>query len=111
VHLPARSESSFCLRDRSRGDGAGGGISEFLASNKNGLLDENGDTSDWIELYNDGTSTVDLTGWTITDDAGTPGKWVFPAATVAVVGLQLTVNCLPAPRFPLIWANCSAREP
>src|SRR5437867_128429 len=35
-------------------------ISEFVASNSNGLRDEDGDYADWIELFNAGTNTVDL---------------------------------------------------
>ena len=27
-------------------------INEFVASNRSGLLDEDGDPSDWIEIYN-----------------------------------------------------------
>jgi autotransporter-associated beta strand protein len=34
---------------------------------------------DWIELYNDGTAPVNLTGWSLTDDANKPRKWYFPA--------------------------------
>ena len=33
-------------------------ISEFLAINVGGLQDEDGESSDWIELYNTGSSTV-----------------------------------------------------
>ncbi len=38
--------------------------------------------TDWIELYNAGSSAVDLTGWSLTDNAGSPRKWAFPAGTV-----------------------------
>jgi len=37
-------------------------ITEFLASNDNTLLDADGDSSDWIELYNSGVDQVDLSG-------------------------------------------------
>src|SRR5215217_7930411 len=57
-------------------------ITEFVASNQNGLVDENGDNSDWIELFNDGTAPVDLAGWHLTDDALEPGKWTFPSTTI-----------------------------
>ena len=45
-------------------------ISEFLAANKNGLTDEDGDYSDWIEIYNPGHRPVNLSGWSLTDDPG-----------------------------------------
>lgn len=38
-------------------------------------------TVDWIELRNTGASTADLTGWSLTDDAARPRKWLFPAGT------------------------------
>lgn len=55
-------------------------INEFLASNQstNGLLDEDGELEDWIELYNAGAEAVDLNGWSLSDDADEPGRWVFP---------------------------------
>jgi hypothetical protein len=37
-------------------------ISEFMAVNSNGIQDEDGDRSDWIELYNTGTESVNLGG-------------------------------------------------
>lgn len=53
-------------------------ISEFLTDNEKGLRDEDKDYSDWIEISNDGAATVNLAGWSLTDDAGSPGKWRFP---------------------------------
>ena len=44
-------------------------ITEFLASNVGKLVDEDGDSSDWIEIYNDGNNSVNLAGWYLTDDA------------------------------------------
>ncbi|MGI9242373.1 MAG: lamin tail domain-containing protein [Verrucomicrobiales bacterium] len=38
--------------------------------------------SDWIELYNDGVTEVDLDGWSLTDAADNPDKWVFPSVTI-----------------------------
>ena len=47
-------------------------ISEFQASNQNGIVDEDGDTSDWIELYNNDTVVANLAGWHLTDDGLSP---------------------------------------
>jgi len=54
-------------------------ITEFLASNvaTNGLLDEDRDNSDWIEIYNRGSNAVNLAGWSLSDDPEVPGFWVF----------------------------------
>jgi hypothetical protein len=53
-------------------------INEFLAINVSGLTDEDGDKSDWIEIYNPSTQPVELSGWSLTDDINLPGKWLFP---------------------------------
>ena len=59
-------------------------INEFLASNgalpgdPNGLVDEDGDASDWIEIYNPSDATINMNGWYLTDDAGNLTKWPFP---------------------------------
>ena len=42
-------------------------INEFLASNQSGLEDNLGETEDWIELFNNSNTPVDLAGWTISD--------------------------------------------
>ena len=53
-------------------------INEFLASNQNGLIDEDGETADWIEIYNPSDQTINLSGWALTDDLQQPEKWRFP---------------------------------
>ena len=53
-------------------------ISEFLASNRNGITDANGASSDWIEIYNAGDEAVDLVDYSLTDDPSNARKWVFP---------------------------------
>ncbi|HVY68520.1 MAG TPA: lamin tail domain-containing protein, partial [Verrucomicrobiae bacterium] len=57
-------------------------INEFLVSNTNGLKDEEGDYEDWIELYNRGTTAVNLEGWALTDDPDEPAQWTFPAVNL-----------------------------
>ena len=61
-------------------------INEFLASNDFGLQDEDGDAADWIELYNPGDVAVDLTGWSLSDDADRPDKWLFPTRSIPAHG-------------------------
>ena len=58
-------------------------ISEFMAENDNGIRDEDGDNSDWIELYNAGTEVVNLNGWFLTDDILNPTKWRIPSVSVS----------------------------
>jgi len=57
-------------------------ISEFMASNNSTLLDEDGASSDWVELHNTSASPVDLNGWHLTDSAGNLLKWTFPSVTI-----------------------------
>lgn len=61
-------------------------ITEFMAANSGSLLDEDGDSSDWVELYNPGLEATQLDGWSLTDDASLPAKWIFPAKTLAANG-------------------------
>ncbi len=58
-------------------------INEFCATNALSLRDGDGTASDWIELYNGTGASVDLTGWSLTDDATRPAKWVFPPRVIA----------------------------
>jgi hypothetical protein len=61
-------------------------INELLAANENGLADEEGEPQDWIELFNAGPEPVDLAGWSLSDDPGHPGQWVFPPRTLPAGG-------------------------
>lgn len=58
-------------------------INEFVASNQNGIRDENGEQNDWIEIYNRGSNSVNLAGWALSDDPDLPGLWTFPARLLA----------------------------
>ena len=53
-------------------------ITEFMASNDSTINDENGDRSDWIELHNASEADIPLKGWSLTDTAVEPKKWLFP---------------------------------
>lgn len=68
-------------------------INEYSCSNLNGPTDNYGDREDWIELYNAGTSPVNLAGYYLSDKAGNPAKWQIPSGTIAAGG------------FMLIWAS------
>ncbi|MGJ8640827.1 MAG: lamin tail domain-containing protein [Opitutaceae bacterium] len=58
-------------------------ISELMPDNNVTLLDEDGDSTDWIELYNNSDSPVDLTGWHLTDDTNDLTQWTFPTTSIA----------------------------
>ena len=61
-------------------------ITEFLASNVGGLLDEDGARPDWIEIHNPDAAAVNLLGWTLTDTAAQPTRWAFPSTTLVPGG-------------------------
>ena len=59
-------------------------INEFLANpNASSLTDEDGDTSDWIELHNPDGGSVNLNGYYLTDDPNDLTKWQFPAVSIS----------------------------
>jgi hypothetical protein len=70
-------------------------ISEFLASNDAGILDEDGDEGDWIELLNTGAADENLDGWKLRDSGAT---WTIPNVT------------LPAGESLLVWATDKDRD-
>jgi len=58
-------------------------INEVLSRNSNGVEDEDGDSSDWVELYNASTQPIDLDGFGLSDDLSDPLKWVLPSRIIA----------------------------
>jgi hypothetical protein len=61
-------------------------ISELVAANSNGLTDRDGDTPDWIELFNGESVPVSLSGWCLTDDPRAPARWCFPDVSISAHG-------------------------
>jgi len=57
-------------------------INEFLADNKRGLKDSDGDSSDWIEMFNASSESQSLAGWTLSDDPLSPKRWALPALSI-----------------------------
>ena len=58
-------------------------ISEVMSSNQSFLAESNGETYDWIELYNRGSQAINLAGYGLTDNTGNPGKFRLPDKTLA----------------------------
>ncbi|NOT37628.1 MAG: T9SS type A sorting domain-containing protein [Saprospiraceae bacterium] len=52
-------------------------INEVSSTNNNVLKDEDGSCPDWIELYNAGSTSIDLENWSLSDSKNI-GKWIFP---------------------------------
>ena len=73
-------------------------INEFMASNNNYTQDPQGQFDDWIEIYNNGTEAVDISGMYLTDNLSTPTKWQIPNDQPSLV-------IIPPGGHLLIWAD------
>ena len=70
-------------------------ISEILTNNIHVKVDTStGKFSDWIELYNNDSVQVDISGFYITDNAKKLDKWKFPTGTT-----------IEAYSFLIVWAD------
>jgi hypothetical protein len=56
-------------------------INELMAINNSIAADQNGEYDDWIELFNKTSSTIDLSGYYLTDSKKKLSKWQLPAGT------------------------------
>ncbi len=57
-------------------------INEIMADNTLTLSDSDGDYSDWIEIYNQGETSAELSRYCLSDDENAPFKWVMPNVTL-----------------------------
>lgn len=78
-------------------------INEVASSNQN-FLDEDGDTPDWIELYNASGEVVNLEGYTIFDPGTSEDRWEFPSVSMTP-GEHLLLYASDKDRrdVPLFW--------
>lgn len=74
-------------------------INEFMADNSITIADPDGKYPDWIELFNAGDDTIDLSGMYLTDDLTDPTAWQFPEDTYIEPGGYL-----------LVWADHDGGE-
>ncbi len=72
-------------------------INEVSSSNTL-FFDEDGDSPDWIELHNYGSSEISLNQWTLTDIEDDNNPWTFP-------NISIQPN-----NFLLIWASDKDRS-
>jgi hypothetical protein len=57
-------------------------ISEFMADNKDTLNDEDGDSSDWLEIFNPTDTPIDLNGWFLSADSKNLAQWKIPGVSL-----------------------------
>jgi len=68
-------------------------INEFMADNDNVIADNQGDYSDWIELYNNTNDSIFLGDYFLTDKLSDSAQWALPN------------EYLPASGYKIIWAS------
>lgn len=66
-------------------------LNEIAPVNLSGPTDSRGEREPWLELYNNGSVSIDLTGLTLSDDLLQLGKWQFPAGASILPGQFLLV--------------------
>ncbi|MDB6131592.1 MAG: putative secreted protein, partial [Verrucomicrobiales bacterium] len=66
-------------------------INELFAKN-NSYYDANGDTPNWIELFNSFGADFNLAGMSLTDDPASPGQFIFPAGSTVPANGYLVIN-------------------
>ncbi len=70
-------------------------INEFMASNAGAIIDPDyNESADWIEIYNAGSSSVELNGYYITDNIGNKTKWQIKSNETIQAG-----------SFLILWAD------
>lgn len=57
-------------------------LNEIVSNSDGFFADEDGDHSDWVEIYNPSAEPIQLEGYSLTDDSADLGKWSFPDAVL-----------------------------
>ena len=64
-------------------------INEVLASNRGGALDDEGASSDWVELHNTGSEALRLGKFRLTRGGAEPNTWELPNIAIAPGGYHV----------------------
>ncbi len=78
-------------------------INEFMASNVAVIADDAGDYDDWIEIYNSGTTPIDMAGYYISDNPSNLTKYQIPSGHAAVTTIA-------SAGFLLLWADSEIEQ-
>ena len=66
-------------------------INEIAPAGVPGVVDDAGDQDPWVELYNAGGSSINLSGMYLGDTPGTPLEWTIPNGTQLCGGCHLVI--------------------
>lgn len=86
--------------------GGGGGpteglfINEFMPDNEITIADANGEYDDWIEIYNAGSTPINLGGMYLTDCPDDPTEWMVPPAITGSTLREEIANRLSGYTYP-----------
>ncbi len=69
-------------------------VNEAMPSNKTVITDESGQYDDWIEIFNSGSSAIDLQSYYLSDNPSNLTKWEVSASVI-----------IPPAGFRLFWAD------
>ncbi|RJE71733.1 hypothetical protein BGP76_06495 [Reichenbachiella sp. MSK19-1] len=61
-------------------------FNEAMASNIETIYDEDGESSDWFEIYNPTDAAIDLSGYGVSDSSAPDSFWAFPEFELAAGG-------------------------
>ena len=78
-------------------------VNEFMADNASTIKDEQGKYEDWIEIYNAGSTAIDLGGYYLSDNIDPSKYWQIPTTNP-------TLTTVPAGGFLLLWADSDPEE-
>ncbi len=78
-------------------------INELMAGNSNFITDAQGDSDDWIEIYNPGSQAINIAGMYLTDNISNPTKWQIPNSNPSITTIF-------PQGFLLIWADAETTE-
>lgn len=80
-------------------------VNELMSRNDDVIADEDGDFSDWIEIYNKSQTSINLLGYKLSDNAEIPEKWTFPDIEIKPDSFLLVFASGKNRTFPVLHTN------
>jgi hypothetical protein len=85
---------SGCKKDIVSTDDLGVVINELMPVNISVVKDQDNEYDEWIELFNKNNTSIDLSGYYLTDSESDLTKWTFPSGTIILPD-----------SFIIVWAD------
>ena len=68
-------------------------INEIMPKNNGTVTDQDNEYDDWVEIFNNSTSAIDISGYTLSDYELELDRFIFPSGTTIGAGEYLIVWC------------------